>query len=179
MLVLLALAECGGAGPFLRTKWFRIATPILLVAIFAGADRADLQSRRLIHVLFAIRPEALDGLALNGIPVALPSIVFHPQSQLGRAASTAFRCGLVYVYWFVLVSVAQGQWPAGTRVYSAIRGWLAAAFLVVFGLSLLGWLLASGDHGPTGAFGSMAGTGLAAIALRTPGGLSHKGTPKF
>jgi len=111
-----------------------------------------------------VRPEALDALTLQGPAVLvaeLPALFLAPR-WTGHWVAFGYRYVVIWLYWFVLASLAARSWSR----YGSIRVVVRTLCGLVFVLSLLGWVVGTSPHGYNGSFGVLAGTAIVFFALR-------------
>jgi hypothetical protein len=112
-------------------------------------------------------PQVLDGLWLPFPPVLLTesTSITHPSgTPLESTAAKVCEYLLVGFYWYAIVSLAQKRWPTTTRVYQAIRPWLAVPCVILFCLAVVSWMTVWVPQ--FGGFGFVFGMAVLVFTLR-------------
>jgi hypothetical protein len=182
LLVSMGLVECLAAGSFRQVTIARVVLASLLLCLYCWADSGFRREHKAYQqrnkreaadpgavgftLPFFPSPEIQDALALQ-LPAllvgALPSAIGSLSSD--SMPATAFRCLVVWFYWFTLTALPVGRWPVNTRAYFAARRPLTIACTAVFLLAFLAWIVAESAHGPTPTLGIAVGTGAIVVAL--------------
>jgi hypothetical protein len=169
MLLSMALVECGIFPGALRGRAAWLAISALLISLSAWAALADTERNQdeLFLMSPPCSPTVCDAMMLQA-PALLVALLVGLVT--GSKAVTFIAVGSC---WLTIVSIAQGRWPARTRVYLAIRPPLRAIYILVFGMTLIGWLIRGSQHGPTGSLGAVAGSGALVWVLRPEDPRAH------
>jgi hypothetical protein len=169
MLLSMALVECGIFPGALRGRAAWLVISALLISLSVSTAAADTEPDPDPPFLMSPRwsPTVSDAMMLQA-PALLAALLVG--FVTGSKAVTFIA---VSASWLTLVSIGQGRWPARTRVYLAIRPLLRAIFILVFGMTLLGWLIGGSQHGPTGSLGAVAGSGALVWVLRPEDTRAH------
>lgn len=196
MLMVMSLAECGVLSRILSGKTVRVAIPALLLGLYVWAD-ATYRTERFqnearsqacipqpgamcIDLLFFPSPQILDEVALQLPPLllaSLPSMAVPSRVPGDSVSAIAFSYVLVGLYWYSVVSLAQGQWPATTHAYEWIRKPLAVSCGAAFGFAFPCWVIGYPHRGSGGMLGLTLGMAALIFAFRATNTSHQRPTP--
>jgi hypothetical protein len=188
LLTIMTLAECGLRAGVLKGVGARVALPTAFLCLFIWSDtefRAERLEReaqvewenahRWTVDRYALgEPQVLEGLWLPFPPVLLTesASITHPSgTPLESTAAKVWEYLLVGLYWYAIVALAQRKWPATTRVYNAIRPWLAVPCVILFCLAFFSWMTVSAAQ--FGGFGFVIGMAVLIYTLHVSRASGH------
>jgi hypothetical protein len=190
ILALAALVDLNLFPAALRLRTLRVGLALILALLYAWTDtsyqnqlksyqeretaKSEKRSSDPDAVFFTIpfmpEPETVEGFALH-----TPALLFAELPSLLLGSSRAklpwrvLRAGVIWAYWFSILSLLAPGRLRGYRVFRKVRPWMRGILVPICVFALLGWLIGRSAHGPSPSFGFLVGTLIPIYALRPTG----------
>jgi hypothetical protein len=187
ILELAALVDLNLFPAALRLRTLRAGLALILALVYAWTDasyqnqlkryqeRETAESEKrssdpdavFFTIPFVPEPETVGGLALHTpalLVAELPGLLFG--SSRANLPLRVFKAGIIWAYWFSILSLLAPGLFEDSRTFRKVRPWLRGVWVPFCLLAILCWLIGSSAHGPSPSFGFLVGTLIPIYVLR-------------